>query len=111
VNRESVPGKTGSLSVSSYSSHSMMAIHYVPPERIPAVMLSAGEGLLPAVSPLGDVMSHTKSNETRQSGHDGRLSTAGRPVKKLSMVSPELIGASTSGVAAQKNVARSVKTL
>ena len=30
VNCESVPGKTGSLSVSSYSSHSMMAIHYVP---------------------------------------------------------------------------------
>jgi hypothetical protein len=30
VNCESVPGKTGSLSVSSYSFHSMMAIHYVP---------------------------------------------------------------------------------
>src|SRR5271157_5548970 len=30
VNCESVPGKTGSLSGSSYSSHSMMAIHYVP---------------------------------------------------------------------------------
>ena len=30
VNCESVPGKTGSLSVSSYSSHSMVAIHYVP---------------------------------------------------------------------------------
>ena len=30
VNSESVPGKTGSLSVSSYSSHSMMAIYYVP---------------------------------------------------------------------------------
>ncbi len=30
VNSESVPGKTGSLSVSSYSPHSMMAIHYVP---------------------------------------------------------------------------------
>ena len=30
VNCESVPGKTGSLSVSYYSSHSMMAIHYVP---------------------------------------------------------------------------------
>ncbi len=30
VKCESVPGKTGSLSVSSYSSHSMMAIHYVP---------------------------------------------------------------------------------
>jgi len=30
VNCESVPGKTGSLSMSSYSSHSMMAIHYVP---------------------------------------------------------------------------------
>ena len=30
MNCESVPGKTGSLSVSSYSSHSMMAIHYVP---------------------------------------------------------------------------------
>jgi hypothetical protein len=99
----------------------MMAIHYVPLAPLkppqagtvgtPAVMLFAGESLLPAVSPLGDVMSHTKSNETRQSGHDGRLSTAGRPVKKLSMVSPELIGASTSGVAAQKNVARSVKTL
>ena len=29
VNCESVPGKTGSLSVSPYSSHSMMAIHYV----------------------------------------------------------------------------------
>lgn len=30
MNCESVPGKTGSLSVSSYSSHSMMAIHYLP---------------------------------------------------------------------------------
>ena len=30
VKCESVPGKTGSSSVSSYSSHSMMAIHYVP---------------------------------------------------------------------------------
>ncbi len=30
MNCESVPGKTGSLSVSSYSSHSMMAIHCVP---------------------------------------------------------------------------------
>jgi len=30
VNCESVPGKTGSLSISSYSPHSMMAIHYVP---------------------------------------------------------------------------------
>ena len=54
VNCESVPGKTGSLSVSSYSSHSMMAIHYIPLRRpspsgqwgTPAVMLSAGEGLL-----------------------------------------------------------------
>jgi hypothetical protein len=32
VNSESVPGKTSSLSVSSYSTHSMMAIHYVPPQ-------------------------------------------------------------------------------
>ena len=30
VNCESVPGQTGSLSVSSYSPYSMMAIHYVP---------------------------------------------------------------------------------
>ena len=30
MNCESVPGKTGSLSVSSHSSHSMMAIHYGP---------------------------------------------------------------------------------
>jgi hypothetical protein len=30
VNCENVPGKTGSLSVSSDSPHSMMAIHYVP---------------------------------------------------------------------------------
>ena len=30
VNSESVPGETDSLSVPSYSSHSMMAVHYVP---------------------------------------------------------------------------------
>src|SRR5271166_2308143 len=30
VNCKSVPGKIGSFAVSSYSSHSMMAIHYVP---------------------------------------------------------------------------------
>jgi len=30
VNCKSVPGKKGSLAVSSYSSHSMMAIYYVP---------------------------------------------------------------------------------
>ena len=37
VNCEGVPGKTGSLSVSSYSPHSMMAIHYAPlwPLRVP----------------------------------------------------------------------------
>ena len=29
VNCQSAPSKTGSLSVSSYSSHSMMAVHYV----------------------------------------------------------------------------------
>src|SRR5271165_4054493 len=40
VNCESVPGKTGSLSVSSYSSHSMMAIHYVP--LAPLIPLSSG---------------------------------------------------------------------
>jgi hypothetical protein len=35
VNCESVPGKTGSLSMSSYSPHSMMAIHYVPLRPLP----------------------------------------------------------------------------
>ncbi len=35
VNCESVLGKMGSLSVSSYSPHSMRAIHYVPIGRPP----------------------------------------------------------------------------
>src|SRR5271165_1039304 len=42
VNCESVPGKMGSLSVSSYSPHSMRAIHYVP--------LRPPEVIAPAVS-------------------------------------------------------------
>ncbi len=49
VNCESVPGKTSSLSVFSYSSHSMMAIHYVP-LRLPMVALRTMCPGLPSVN-------------------------------------------------------------
>src|SRR5271157_4910265 len=47
----------------------------------PAVVFVAEEILPSTVSPLRDVVRETRDDDTCQSGHHGRLSVAGTPVK------------------------------
>ena len=42
--------------------------------QVAEVILVAEKRLLPAVSPLGDVVRQTRDDDTCQSGHEGRLS-------------------------------------
>ena len=77
MNCESVPGKTGSLSVSSYSSHSMMAIHYVPLDPCP-------ETLVPRDPPFYD------GNSLCPPGALGSFSKRFRMTSRLSLISAAL---------------------
>ena len=49
--------------------------------QVAAVILVTEERLLSTVSPLRDVVRETRDDDTCQSGHEGRLSAAGTPVK------------------------------
>ena len=49
--------------------------------QVAEVILVAEKRLLPSVSPLCDVVRQTRGDDTCQSGHEGRLSAAGSPVK------------------------------
>src|SRR5271165_905987 len=91
VNCESVPGQMGSLSVSSYSPHSMRAIHYVP----------LGPPMSPWGPPLGDENFLALLEQNL-----GRILRRQKPGPKnvraseMSMLSPEAPGSLLTGAIA-----------